>query len=259
MSRKILVLAAQVAEVKPLLKRAERLEKGRRRGRPWGRVRVGPKGAGSTEVVVATTGEGRRLAREASESLMEQFSPSFVLGVGAAGALAPSLSACSLVLSLEVRAEEGDRLPGHAPAVALAQEIGALVGSALTVDRVVGEPSEKLALWRSVSSAANAVVDMESYEFARSASNRGIPFVVLRVIADQSDEALPIWLNECRRPDGSLSRTAVAARMAFDPRSAGALLRMGRRLKSGSRGLAAAAEKLLVSAATSPPPGVSSS
>ena len=115
----------------------------------------------------------------------------------------------------------------------------------MTVDRVVARTSEKRALWERIGSVSQAVVDMESRCWATAAQRHGIPFVALRAVSDRSDEALPEWLNDCRRSDGSFDRARIARRLALRPTAVPRLLRMQRRVEGAAVRLAETLEHLL--------------
>jgi len=74
------------------------------------------------------------------------------------------------------------------------------------VDRVLSIPCDKRALGAATGAAA---VDMESHVVADLAARHGLPFAVLRVIADPVGRAIPAAALEAMRSDGTLG-TAVA-------------------------------------------------
>ena len=116
---------------------------------------------------------------------------------------------------------------------------GALSG----VDRVLVRPEEKLALFAQTRAGA---ADMESHVLARAASEAGVPFVVIRVVSDPSNRALPraalVGLTEDGRVDGRAVALALLRRpwecpdmmtLALDGAQAMyRLRRVGRRLAS---------------------------
>jgi adenosylhomocysteine nucleosidase len=67
------------------------------------------------------------------------------------------------------------------------------------METVVSDPDDKSAL--AVSSGAIAV-DMESAAIARVATEAGLPFVVLRVVADDAADALPDKVESLVTDDG---------------------------------------------------------
>ena len=87
---------------------------------------------------------------------------------------------------------------------------GALAG----VDRPLVRPDEKLALFAQTRAGA---ADMESHVVARAASEAGVPFVVLRVVCDPSNRALPRAAVVGLTDDGRVSGRAVALALLRRP------------------------------------------
>ena len=54
-----------------------------------------------------------------------------------------------------------------------------------------------------------AVVDLESAAFVEAADEAGVPWLVLRAVADTADESLPAWLDRCRDANGAIRRARV--------------------------------------------------
>jgi len=114
-----------------------------------------------------------------------------LVSFGVAGGLAPGLRAGSLVLSGDVISEDQrwcversfrERIGG------LAREIGAVEGPVLGAASVLATPVEKARAWRKTGAL---VVDLESAVVARAADAAGIPFIVLRAVADPATRKLP--------------------------------------------------------------------
>lgn len=115
----------------------------------------------------------------------------------------------------------------HSRFALLAAELGAQRGDLLTV----AEPLESPAAKRAAAEATNAVaVDMESAGIAAEAARAGVPFVVLRVVVDGVDDALPPgagdWIDEHGR-----TRASAVLRAAIDARRWGALLTLAVRYR----------------------------
>ena len=247
MSAPVLVLAAQEAEIGALLRRGESWSRGKLHGRRWWRGRVG-----GHCVVVAVTGEGRRLARSGSENAVNFFDPCLLLGAGVAGALSPGLERGQVVVCSEVALESGRRLAPSDGALSSATQIGTPPAVVLTCDRMVGDPAEKNRLWLALQSPAAAVVDMESFDFAASAAECGVPFLILRAVSDEASESVPSWLNDCRSPNGAIGRVRVAVRMPLHPRDALWLLRLRSRLSTCAESLAESVELVLAASVGTP-------
>lgn len=88
-------------------------------------------------------------------------------------------------------------------------EGGAIAG----VDRLLVRPDEKLALFAQTRAKA---ADMESHVVARAAVAAGVPFVVLRVVSDPSNRALPraavVGITDEGRIDGATVAGALLRR-----------------------------------------------
>jgi len=147
--------------------------------------------------LLATSGIGRVAAAAAARRLVLAGAGALA-SFGMAGGLDPTLICGTVLLPEEVvasdRAMSGvvvsptsgawrERLRAAMPAACIV-----CGGRLLTSDRPIGEPGDKAAAWREQGAAA---VDMESAAIAQVASQAGLPFVVLRVIADTAADEVP--------------------------------------------------------------------
>ncbi len=89
-------------------------------------------------------------------------------------------------------------------------ELGAIAGCRTPV----AEPYAKRALFEATGAVA---VDMESHVVADVANNRGLPFAVLRVIADTAAQRLPPAAIAGLKPDGTPDIIAVLKSLGRDP------------------------------------------
>jgi adenosylhomocysteine nucleosidase len=71
-------------------------------------------------------------------------------------------------------------------------------------------------------------VDLESHAVAEFASGAGMPFVVIRAIADPQDRALPQAALEALRPDGHVRARGILGGVIRQPGQLLALFRLGR-------------------------------
>lgn len=179
---------------------------------------------------------------------------------GLAGSLSAAVAPGTVVLAKLVLAEGEAPLPvdpvWHSRLSALADELAVDYGDILTV----GEPLESPAAKRAAAAASNAVaVDMESAGIANAAARARVPFVVLRVIIDGVDDALPAgaqhWLDEHGR-----TRASAVLRAVGDARQWRALAAMGARYRVASGALnrlarALAAPRMLGAGAAALPAG----
>src|SRR6202040_3593731 len=96
-----------------------------------------------------------------------------------------------IILSTEVIDDDrrwlsGDRL--RLQITALARDLGVTEGPGLGAQMVLATKADKQRAWRETGAIA---VDLESVVVARASAALGIPFVVLRAIADPATRELP--------------------------------------------------------------------
>lgn len=122
-------------------------------------------------------------------------------------------------------------------------------GLIFTVDQPVVQARQKAALAAALAGEEPAAVDMESAAWARAAAAHGVPYAIVRAVADTAAEDLPDFLPRCVGADGGIRRSAVVRRALTRPASWAALLAMRRRLAHGAEKLAAFLERLLAESA----------
>jgi hopanoid-associated phosphorylase len=169
-----------------------------------------------TERVKAVIGGGRedRLATLLHEALDPETRG--LISFGIAGALRPGLKPGAIVIGTSVLHNSGrmyfadtrwsDRLFEALPKA----ESGPVAGSST----IIATRDEKNAIY--LKSGAFAA-DMESHVVAQIAAERGLPFAVLRVIADPSTLSLPPAAVNGLNPDGSPNIPAVLKSLATQP------------------------------------------
>jgi adenosylhomocysteine nucleosidase len=109
------------------------------------------------------------------------------------------------------------------------------------VDAAVATAAGKRALSFATGAAA---VDMESAIVARAAQRHGLPFVVIRVIADPAHRPLPSAALVAMREDGEIDLAAVFRAVMRDPSQLPALVRLGQDSKKAFSALVRAREWL---------------
>jgi adenosylhomocysteine nucleosidase len=92
------------------------------------------------------------------------------------------------------------------------------------VDTPLADAAGKAALYATTGAAA---VDMESAIVARAAQRHGLPFAILRVIADPAHRPLPGTALVAMRADGEVDLAAVFGALLRDPGQLPALIRLG--------------------------------
>jgi len=153
-----------------------------------------------------------------------------LVSFGIAGGLAPELASGSLVLASTVRLVGEpllnidlawrDRLCARVRG-AFHPELGGIAGS----DTVLQTVGEKKGLFEATHALA---VDMESHVVARVARDCGIPFLVVRAIADAANATIPDVALAGVGKKGEALPLAVLRRAAFSPQTWPALVRLGR-------------------------------
>jgi adenosylhomocysteine nucleosidase len=170
-----------------------------------------------------------------------------LIGAGLAGAVSNDLAVGDLLLARSIRDRDGESPAPDAQLLSrgLAAE-GARAGALLTLERPAVGSAERASLAALLDgSDASAAVDMESAAWARVASEREIPFLVVRSISDTAQEDLPEYLGQCVGSDGRIRRTAVLRHALARPWTVKPLIQMHRRMRLCAERLADFLEKYL--------------
>lgn len=197
-------------------------------------------------VTVACSGARADLARARAEALAAG-GVSALLSFGIAGALAPGLPPGALLLPRAVVAGRGEwavSAEWHRRVTELAGEAGLPLLSEVTLagsDGAVTGAAGKAAL---AASSGSAAVDMESHILAEVAARHGLPFLVLRAIADPAERGIPGPALAGLGPDGETRPGAVALRLLAAPWTLPALLRLAKDSEAGLKALRAAVSAL---------------
>ena len=147
-----------------------------------------------------------------------------LVSFGIAGGLAPGLDAGTVIVSGDVVSEAQqwtvdaqyrDRLSEFA------RKIGAVEGSVFGASSVLATQSEKHRAWATTGALA---VDLESEIVARAAAALGIPFLVLRTVADTARRDLPPASLIPLAIDGTPNRSRVFASVLRRPFQLGGMI-----------------------------------
>ncbi len=156
-------------------------------------------------------------ARRAALGLAESGATA-LLSFGLAGGLDPALRPGDVLVPGAVLAG-GRRVPTDA---ALCHLLGGSTPHVvLGTDQIVAEPSEKRKLWLATGCAA---VDFESAAVAEVASDKSLPFAVLRAICDPAVRALPVAALAALDTNGDVALGRVLRSLARQPGQLVALL-----------------------------------
>ena len=195
--------------------------------------------AGLTAVVGA--GDHRRTVKVVEEAAS---AAECLVSFGIAGALKPGLRPGDIIVSTEVVDDDkrwfsSDNL--RARITELVAEIGAIEGPVLGAQVVVATKTDKRRAWRNTGAIA---VDLESVVVARSAAALGIPFVVLRAIADPAVRELPPAALVPLSGDGRPAIGQVLASLLARPRQLPTLLTVAREARQALQALVGPAHAL---------------
>ena len=189
------------------------------------------------DLCVLCSGANPAGARTAAQRLADEGVAGLV-SFGLAGGLADDLAPGDLLLPQAVVLPDGGRIVAE-PAwrgrlAATLERAGLRAHNALVAgsETLVATGDAKRAL--AVRTGA-AGVDMESHGVASVAANAGLPFLIVRAIADGSGQAIPRVARGAIDARGDIRHLALVGRLIARPWEIGALIALGR---SSGRGLA---------------------
>lgn len=180
-------------------------------------------------------GASAERAYSGARMLVEQGAEA-LLSIGIAGGLDASLRPGSIVLPDIVLGPGGSehRVSAEWHAAVLQEVPKPAIGTLYASADPACSVAEKAALRAATGALA---VDMESVAVATAAAEANIPFLVLRIIADPADRAIPRAALHGVAPDGSQRPLAVLARMVLRPGEIPALIGLARDSKAALRQL----------------------
>ena len=172
-----------------------------------------------TRVLVSAADTARLAARLA----MLEEGVTGLLSFGIAGGLAPGAARGGLLVAEALRVSEELFLPDPGWTARIIARTGASPAVLAASDSIVPGTEAKRALHAATRALA---VDMESGEVARAAARLGLPFAVLRAVADVAGEAIP--RAAAITPAGEPDIARVLRGLLLRPWELPALLRLGR-------------------------------
>ena len=192
--------------------------------------------------LLTVSGIGPRRAAIASQNLLEKGATG-LLSWGSAGGLSPNVSPGSLILPRVIIASDQsryhvdevwhgslcDRLKGH---------VSLHTDPMAESTTVVSTPAEKAILFCRTGAVG---VDMESAAVAATAQKRGIPFIVVRAVADGVDTTIPQSTLNAFDEFGRLNFLKLVQGFLRHPSELFALFRIGRNYRAAQKTLAAVA------------------
>lgn len=150
---------------------------------------------------------------------------------GLAGGLHPDLLSGNLLLPESVILPGGGRVETDSvwrerlAYLARAANLNPLSMTIVGSDDLVATPLAKAELHRTSGAAA---IDMESHAVGEVAKAAKLPFVVVRVIADTHDGAIPEAARLGLGAEGQIRPLAVLMELMRHPQQTGSLIRLGR-------------------------------
>ena len=178
----------------------------------------------ASELRVLCSGADAGRARTLARGLRDE-GVSGLLSFGLAGGLVADLAPGDLLLPETVVMPDGagsatdaswrERLAARLRQAAVAVRSAPVAGS----EHVVATPDAKRAL---AARSGAAAVDMESHAVAEVAIAAGLPFLVVRAIADRADQAIPRAARGAIDAQGDVRHLAVIGRLLGRPWEIGA-------------------------------------
>lgn len=195
---------------------------------------------------LAVSGIGPHRARQAALALVGEGATSLVV-IGLAGALIDAIAAGDLLLPSRVCSDDGAVIGGGAPhAAALIERLGHVAPVHTGLLTSVSKPAGNRAAKRALALASGAVaVDMESAAVAGVASAAGLPWTVLRAVSDAVARTLPHCALQAVDNVGQVRPAVLAAGLLRRPWEIGALISLGRDVRTAQQVLALASAAVL--------------
>jgi hopanoid-associated phosphorylase len=170
-----------------------------------------------------------------------------LVSFGISGGLAPGLAPGTLIRARAVIAADGTRYPvDEIWRAGLPEWPGTVDGDVAGSDAIIGTAAAKAALRAQTGAIA---VDLESTVVAQAAARAGLPFIVIRAIADPAERDLPAAAYVRLTPDGAPNLGKILASVLGEPGQIAALIRLARdtslALRALNRAVAAARPVLI--------------
>jgi len=182
------------------------------------------------------SGIGSEAARDGAVCLVGQGATA-LLSWGCAGALSSKLEPGDLLLPEIILAEEGQLFHTHEIwrkrlTEQLTDTLKWHKDMLVESSRMVSGHEDK----QSLASTSGAIaVDMESAAIGRVASQAGIPFMVIRAVADTVDEKLPSCISEAMSDRGQIQMRRLFPSLILQPVLWPKLIRLGRHFHAATR------------------------
>jgi len=203
------------------------------------------KGAGgSPPPLIAVARQGNAATTRARLEDLIARGADAIVSFGIAGAIDPALKPGTLLLPEAViaQADGASFATDNQWRERIAGRSACIDGRLLTLAEAVTTPAAKAGLFKKTGAVA---VDMESAIAGRLAAERGLPFLVVRAIADDAGQSLPDAALAGVDAEGVVRPWATLAALMRRPGDIGALMRLGRATGMARRRLTDIAPRLV--------------
>jgi len=192
----------------------------------------------SGQPLLCISGVGSEVAHTAATRLVEHGATA-LLSWGCSGALSETLKPGDLLLPETILAEDGQMFHTHEQ---WRHYLKTRLTGTLTWHEDMLVESRQLVSGHAdkqrLASASGAIaVDMESAAIGRIAAQSGIPFMVIRAVADTADEGLPPCIAQTLDYQGQLQIRRMFPMLMRQPGLWPQLIRLGRHFHAASRTL----------------------
>lgn len=211
-----------------------------------GRLSKGKTLAITDSITLCCSGAGPDNAKIASEKLLAQGAKRLI-SWGCAAALKDNLKPGDLILASELIAESG--IIYHC-APQWQRQINTLLGKNLSIKLTSLAESSKLVTTQAQKQALQqqtgaAIVDMESTAVAKIATEKQIPFVAIRAVADSLQMDLPDAIAIALNASGDIQLTKLPLYLLTHPTEITSLIRLGKSFVAAKKTLSVVAEQLI--------------
>jgi len=198
----------------------------------------------SDSLWLINAGAGAENAKTAAEALVAH-GVSQLISWGCAAGLAQDLKPGDLILADRCIAADGSVFGTNRQwrehAVSILAGYSPIVRALAESKAVIGKAADKQKFAETTGAAA---LDMESVAVARVAGGKGLPFLVVRAIADPHDMALPGSVCVAVDSDGQVNLGKLLLHLLMHPAELPALVRLGRHFRSAKNTLNQAGQML---------------
>lgn len=196
------------------------------------------------KVLLAYAGAGESNARQAAQLLVSQ-GVSQLISWGCAAALAAHLNPGDLVLAENVLSLDGEYPVDPSWQQACHRLLSGSVvvesGRLFTSKQLVSSSLEKQQIQQQTSAIA---LDMETAAIAQVAQQHGLPFLVVRAIADPASMDLPQAVAYALNADGHVELTKLLSFLFRHPSELPGLIKLGLHFSAAKKTLLVAAKQL---------------